>query len=100
MYSIPAPLTSSREQFCSGAALRLRTRDMSYFSVTLVLMRGTEQPVSSRTLTVYFVGPHDTIVVVIGLLPQRGLIGVFSDEAGFRFSLPSGKIKKLSLHVG
>jgi len=49
---------------------------------------------------VYFVGPHDTIVVVIGLLPQRGLIGVFSDEAGLRFSLPSGKIKKLSLHVG
>ena len=35
--------------------------------VILVLIKGTEQPVSSRTRTGCWVGPHEMIMVVIGL---------------------------------
>ena len=87
MYSIPAPLTSSPEQFKSGAAFFLRMRGMSSCSVILVLIKGTEQPVSSRARTVCWVGPHEMIMVVIGLLPQCGLFVVFSGEALLGFSL-------------
>jgi len=60
---------------------------MLYFSIILVLMRGTEQPVSSRTHTAYCVGPREMIMGVIGLLPQCGLLVDFSGEAGLGFNL-------------
>ena len=81
MYSIPAPLTSSPEQFNSGAASFRRMRGMSSCSVILALIKGTEQPVSSRVRTACWVRPHEMITVVIGLLPQCGLVVVFSGEA-------------------
>ena len=87
MYSIPAPLTSSPEQFSRGAASLLQIRGMLSCSVILVLIRGTEQPVSSRTCTTCWVRPHKMIMVVIGLLPHCGLFVDFSGEALFGFSL-------------
>jgi len=87
VYSIPAPLTSSPKQFSSGAASLLRIQGMSSCSVILVLIKGTEQPVSSRTRTTCWVGPHEMIMVVIGLLPHCGLFVDFSGEALLGFSL-------------
>jgi len=87
VYSIPAPLTSSPEQFSSGAALLLRIRGMSSCSVILVLIKGTEQAVSSTTRTACWVGPHEMIIVVIGLLLHCGLSVDFSGEALLGFNL-------------
>ena len=87
MYSIPAPLTSSPEQFSSGAASLLRIRGMSSCSVILVLIKGTEQPVSSKARTACWVGAHEMIMVVIGLLPHCGLFVDFLGEALLGFSL-------------
>ena len=87
MYSIPAPLTSSPEQFNSGAASSLRVQGMLSCLVILVLIKGTEQPVSSRARTACWVRPHEMIMVVISLLPHCGLFVDFSGEASLRFSL-------------
>jgi len=87
VYSIPAPLTSSPVQFSSGAASLLRIWGMLSCSLILMLIRGTEQPVSSRARTTCWVGPHEMIMVVIGLLPHCGLFVDFSGEALLGFSL-------------
>jgi len=60
---------------------------MLNFLVILELMRGTEHPVSSTTHPVYAVRPHEAITLVIGLLPQCGLVVDFSGEALLGFSL-------------
>ena len=87
MYSIPAPLTSSPKQFSSGAASLLRIQGMSSCLVVFVLIKGTEQPVSSKAHTACWVRPHEMIMVVIGLLPHCGLFVDFSGEALLGFSL-------------
>lgn len=83
MYSIPAPGTSSPEQFRRGAACVRQTRGRFRRSVSALLMRGTEHPVSRRARMVYWAVLSCKTIVVIGLLPQSGFSVDFSGEARF-----------------
>jgi len=87
VYSIRAPLTSCPEQFSSGAASFLRIRGIVSCSVILMLIKGTEHLVLSRTRTACWAGPHEMIMKVIGLLPHCGSFVDFSGNALLGFSL-------------
>ena len=51
MYSSPTPSTFSHEQFRKGANLRRRTWGKLSCLTRVLLMRGTEHPVSSTACT-------------------------------------------------